>query len=80
MYRFDHMLRNAPGQQDTLAAEELLKNKRIARAVWKAAVVKRLNPRMVGQLREFPAILKKFGVTVGVPRWWGPTIKSLGTA
>lgn len=77
VYRFDHMLRNAPGQQDTLAVEELLKNKRIARAVWKAAVVERLNPRMVGQLRGFPEILKNFGVTVGVPEWWSITIRQL---
>lgn len=70
LYRFDHMLRNQQGHPETKAVEVLLRNKRIAKALWTAVVARRLNPRMIGQLRELPVKLEEFGVKVKRPRWW----------
>lgn len=70
LYRFDHMLKQQPGHHETSLVEKLLKNKKIAKALWAAAVSSRLNPRMIGQLRELPAKLEGFGVKVRTPRWW----------
>lgn len=55
----------------------ILGNKKLSLALWKAATASPLNNRFVGEMRDYPEIVKGFGITLPIPRWWKAALKSL---
>ncbi len=65
------------GESDAASAADLLTDKEIALALWRAATSQRLNPRAVGSLKSLYARLRANGVEWQDPEWWSRTVADL---
>ncbi len=75
---FDYKMRAEAGFSETKAIERLLRTSWASRQLWNAATAKPLNPRHVGQLRDFPERVKKLGIVLRLPHWWRRALRELG--
>jgi hypothetical protein len=75
---FDYLLRKEYGLPYAQAAEQLLKDDELRKALWTAAIAHPLNPRAVGSLSNLPDHLAKMGLSIELPEWWTRTIDKLG--
>jgi hypothetical protein len=75
--RFDYMFRKEIDFDETKAAENLLKNKQICKALWNAAISRPLNIYLLVGLCNIPDKVKAYSIELKVPSWFRRDIENL---
>jgi hypothetical protein len=77
--RFDYMFRKESGFEETKAAERLITNKDICKALWNAAMISPLNAYFLVAMSHIQDKAKTLGIELKAPPWFKHDLEELKT-